>query len=38
MNDNEKLKKHIKETCIHEWITGRYMVKHCKKCGELSDD
>jgi len=38
MIDYEKLKKYVKQKCNHEWIAGRYMVKHCRKCGELSDD
>lgn len=38
MIDYEKIKKSIKEKCVHEWVVGRYMVKHCRKCGELADD
>lgn len=28
----------IKELCSHEWVSGSYMVKHCKKCGVLCHD
>jgi hypothetical protein len=38
MINYETLLKFVKNNCVHEWISGRYMVKHCKKCGVLSHD
>lgn len=30
----EKCGLGVKDICVHEWVTGIYTVKHCKKCGE----
>lgn len=41
MKDKEMAEKcgmNVKDICNHEWISGKYMVAHCKKCGEFKGD
>lgn len=27
-----------KDACVHEWVAGSFLVRHCKKCGVISDE
>ena len=35
--EKEERRKLVRSSCHHKWVCGRYMAKHCEKCGKLAD-
>lgn len=36
--ERQKVIRMMQASCHHQWLSGSYMVKHCEKCGKVSNE